>query len=120
MEPKRLRRVPESEWPDVAYPPGIVAVWRSRAFLVQVFAGPAGVGVVRLSVCRTSLQASGRWEDGIAWDDLQRLKRECGYGDRAAVEVYPPDSEVVNDANMRHLWVLPEPPPFMWRAGEAR
>jgi len=55
-----------------------------------------------------------RWVDGITWDDLQRLKREAGYGDREAVEVYPPAACVVNEANIRHLWILPSRMPFSW------
>ena len=34
-----------------------------------------------------------------------------------AVEVFPADDQVVNVANMRHLWVLPEPLPFAWEKG---
>lgn len=43
-----------------------------------------------------------------------RLKAECGRGDKWAVELYPPDEAVVNVANIRHLWLLPEPPAFGW------
>jgi len=88
-----------------------VEVWRSRHFLVQVFA--LGNGFERLSVNRTRLKGGG-WDDCIEWEELQRLKSECGRGDRCAVEVFPPDDEVINVANMRHLFILPEPPDFMW------
>lgn len=110
-EPAALRSVPPHEWP--AYrPEGLTAVWRSREFLVQVFTHERAF---RLSVCRTQVTGD-RWTDGISWDDLQRVKHECGLGDRCAVELYPPDNEVVNDANMRHLWLV-DAPPFMWRNG---
>ena len=89
------------------------AQWRSREFVVQAFEVPGGV--IRLSVNRTHIDPSTmRWVDGITWDDLQRLKSEAGYGDREAVEVYPPDSCVVDVANIRHLWVLPERLHFSW------
>lgn len=52
------------------------------------------------------LRVDGR--DGISWDDLQRIKNEIVGADRLAVEVYPPEAELVNEVNMRHLWVLPE------------
>ncbi|OGT54680.1 MAG: hypothetical protein A3E01_10030 [Gammaproteobacteria bacterium RIFCSPHIGHO2_12_FULL_63_22] len=87
-------------------------VWRSRDFLVQVFNEKAGV--VRLSVIRTCHDGN-QWADGITWDELQRLKMECGRGDKEAVEVFPRDRDVVNVSNIRHLWVLPEPLPFVWR-----
>ena len=110
-QPTELRQVPHAEWP-LNRPRGITELWRSREFLVQVFDHEAAV---RLSVCRTVVGGGERWADGITWDELQRLKRECGRGDKAAVEIYPPDAEVVNDANMRHLWVMREPISFAWR-----
>lgn len=44
--------------------------------------------------------------DGKSWsdDDLALLR-----------QIYPDDDNIVNVANMRHLWLLPEPPAFMWR-----
>lgn len=42
-----------------------------------------------------------------SWPDLQRIKNEIAGPDRLAVEVFPPQSEVVDLANMLHLWVLP-------------
>lgn len=109
--PAELTIVPTSSWPE-RVPPGMVEVWRSRDYLVQVYAERNDV--MRLSISRTRLDGE-RWEDGIAWEDLQRLKRECGYGHLDAVEVFPDDCDVVNVANMRHLWVMPEHLGFAWR-----
>lgn len=107
-----LQRIPREEWPPLRMRRPPVEVWRSQAFLVQVYIEH---GHTRLSVCRTAVLSTGRWQDGITWDDLQRLKAECGHGEQWAVEVFPPDAELVNDANMRHLWLLPEAPPYGWR-----
>ena len=107
--PTVLSRIPESEWP-VGGRGAQIEVWRSRDYLVQVFQD--GPGVIRLSVCRTMMRGE-RFADEISWDDLQRLKRECGRGDLSAVEFYPADQDVVNVANMRHLWIFdsgPQPP----------
>lgn len=84
----------------------------SRDFLAQVFVEE---GVLRLTVSRTKMRPDGRWEDGITWDELMQVKREAGYGNVFAVEIYPADASVVNVANMRHLWLLPEAPPFAWK-----
>jgi hypothetical protein len=89
-----------------------VEVWRSREFLVQVFQEKDGIE--RLSVLRTEHDGDD-FIDGIAWGDLQRLKRECGRGGKDAIEIFPADVDVVNIANIRHLWVLPEPLPMAWR-----
>lgn len=110
-QPDVLREVPREQWPNPCSPQ--LRVLRSRDFLVQEFAACAPA-VVRLSVCRTSL-AGDRWQDGISWDELQRLKRECGYGNADAIEVFPADADVVNVANMRHLWVMADPVACAWR-----
>lgn len=109
--PARLTRVPEKQY-DTSRPPGLIDVWRSRTHLVQIYRAPQGH---RLSILRSALTPGGhRWQDGMTWDELQRLKSECGYGDRWAVEIYPPDVHVVDVANIRHLWVLPHRPHFAW------
>jgi hypothetical protein len=111
--PAVLTVVPVTEWP-VNVPLGLVKVWRSREFLAQLYEEQGGYR--RLSVSRTTVDhASQRWEQGITWDELQRLKREAGFGDVDAVEVYPRDCDVVNVANMRHLFLMNEPLPFAWR-----
>lgn len=110
-EPVVLRRVPQEEWPGFK-PPDLIEVWRSRTFLVQVFLEPNGYQ--RLSICRTSHNGS-TWVDQVTWDELMQLKRECGRGDRDAVEVFPADSDIVNVANMRHQFFPPEPLTFKWR-----
>ena len=112
-QPKELQEVPREQWPQVIRDTELLRVLRSRDFLVQEFLArlPA---IVRLSVCKTSL-AGDRWKDGISWDDLQRIKRECGYGNRDAIEIYPADVDVVNVANMRHLWIMAESIECAWR-----
>ncbi|WP_419827695.1 DUF7694 domain-containing protein [Sphingomonas sp.] len=123
--PAHLTPVPRAEWPrDPAEFQGgapRVGLYRSRTHLVQVFAEPGGV--LRLSVNRTEWdERRRRFREDISWDDLQRLKAEVGYPDCAAVEVYPPAMRVVNVANMRHLWVLPDAAilPFMWDGVQSR
>ncbi len=86
--------------------------FRSREFLAQYFTFEA---CERLSINRANLNSSGAWTDGITWDELQRVKSECGFGYRIAVEIYPEDGHVVYDANMRHLWLLKERPNFAWK-----
>lgn len=112
--PPHLVDMPRELWPQTpASWEKQIRVMRSREFLLQIF--DAGGRVVRLSINRTTIdETTWRWADGISWDELQRLKAEAGYGDREAVEIYPPDHDVVNVGNLRHLWVLPERMPFSW------
>jgi len=110
--PAHMIPVDKSEWPAWAKEGGSrIAVYRSFKFLAQVFS--ENDGIIRISVNRAEFVADG-WGENISWDELQQVKREVGYGDRFAVEVYPADKDIVNVANMRHLWVLQCPLSFGW------
>lgn len=115
--PWHLEDIPREQWPASKISSRI-RLMRSRDFLVQVF--DLGKGIVRLSINRTDLNGAGRFTDSITWDELQQLKFQCGYGDRDAVEVYPAQKDVVNVANMRHLFVYVDAPSpeFIWRNRE--
>lgn len=47
-----------------------------------------------------------------SWWEAQRIKNEIAGEGATAIEVYPPQSEVVDDADAYHLWVLPSALPF--------
>ncbi|KKC63177.1 hypothetical protein WG82_13345 [Citrobacter amalonaticus] len=108
-----LKQVPKESWPVRCHDPKRSNVWVNSYFLVQEFQEENGV--IRLSVNTTSMANSGRWKDGISWDALQEIKNAVGYEDRDAVEIYPAQKDVVNVANMRHLWLVNEPLTFAWR-----
>jgi len=42
-------------------------------------------------------------ENSISWERLQKIK-EYYYSDLAFVEIYPKQADVVNNANVRHLY----------------
>jgi hypothetical protein len=42
------------------------------------------------------------------WDVLQAIKDSVAGKDRYAVEVFPDADSLINEENMRHLWVFPE------------
>lgn len=114
--PRRMTEVPRNQWPGEEHAPSIVvrALYRSCDYLAQLIDEK---GRMRLSVMRTRLNAHGEFEDGITWDELQRIKGECGFGAAIAVEVFPPDANLVNVSNMRHLWFV-DALPFLWRPEE--
>jgi hypothetical protein len=105
-----LSDVDRSLWPTVRTMP--IRVMRSKKFMVQIFHETAAI---RLSVNRTMIDDSGNWLCDITWDELQEIKRQAGYGDAVAVEIFPKDSDIVNVANMRHLWVIPYELDFGWK-----
>ena len=113
--PAVLTEIPRSQWPEDSRQPDRVRVWVSRDYLVQEFACADPLVNARLSICRTSHNGE-RWDDGVSWEELMRIKREIGYGSRDAVEIYPADADVVNVANMRHLWLVAGELAFKWKS----
>lgn len=112
--PATMTEIPREQWPhDRGDGERRVKLWRSNRYLAQVFREPHALLV---SMNRTVALPNGHWDDGLTWDEIQTIKREIGYGDCFAVEIYPEDREVVNVANMRHIWILPHPiTEFGWR-----
>lgn len=107
---KKLQEIPFEQWP-IKDDPKRIKVFCSQSFLVQIFRDEKGV---RISVNR-SVIGTRSWQENITWDELQDIKNSVGYADYWAVECYPPTDNVVNVTNMRHLWILPEPPQYGWK-----
>jgi hypothetical protein len=103
-----------------------IRCWRSRHFIATLWLQPcAGFPntVRRLTIHRASITPDGEWKDGIAWTELERIKNECGFAGEWAVECYPPADQVIDIANMRHLF-LPflhaQVPEYGWISGKAQ
>ena len=86
-------------------------VYKNDEFLVQIF--KLDGEPTRLTVNRVK-HKNGKWLDGITWDQLMHVKRLVGYANMCAIEIYPPDQDIVNVANMRHLWIV-DMPDFAWK-----
>lgn len=122
QRPAKLTLVPRDEWPRLDETQLPMRCWVSRDYLVQLYdviefpPEPAYI-IYRMSVCRVRLSKSGtRWQDNLTWDELQTIKREIGFGDWYGVEVYPRDCDVVNVANIRHVWLMELPLSIGWRS----
>lgn len=85
-----------------AHPP--LSVWSNDVYQCSVFRvqdGPDDEVMVHLSIKnheRTALHD---------WRHLQAIKNEVCGAERYAVEIYPPESRLVDAANEYHLWVFP-------------
>ena len=102
--PSHLVRVTQPNLPT-HFKSEILESWRSKKFVLVVYA--INENIERISINRADFNKDfTRWNDKISWDDLQRLKAECGRGHLEAVEVYPADKDIVNVANIRHIWVF--------------
>jgi len=61
--------------------------------------------VVRFYADRIAIQS---WNDlAISWEQLQAVKNKALGDDVIAIEIFPPESNVVNLRNTRHLWFSP-------------
>lgn len=111
IPPRTWVRLPRDRWPDIPtfnrHLPQQVYV--SGEFAVQIYAAESP------AECRLCVYRHDK-RDGITWDALQSIKNELGFADRDAVEIYPAAEDLVNVANMRHLWVMAERVSFAWRA----
>lgn len=108
---KNFKLVPEVEWPNHNQK-NLKQVYLNNEFLVQEF--HEDNNVIRLSVCSVKRKGS-KWVDGITWDQLNEIKSKVGFSNMFALECYPEQKNIVNVANMRHLWILPERLPFAWQ-----
>lgn len=88
-----------------------IKAWRSKKYIAMLYRTVSAQypGMLRLTVQSSRLRADGKYDDGLTWDELHKIKAAVGFMDWYAVEIYPPIVDVVNDCNMRHLWLLPEP-----------
>ena len=87
----------------------VTEVYRNRVFSVLVrhdASGATHMAVSSLSGIRPS------------WYEMQRIKDDIAGETATAVEVYPPRAEVVDGADMFHIWVIPGALPFsLFNAG---
>jgi hypothetical protein len=77
-------------------------VLSTNKYTVQISYEPTEIGIVTHLWIR---RHDGETE--IPWRDKQRIKREV-IGDRTAIEVFPRECDLVDQADMYHLYVLPE------------
>lgn len=78
------------------------------AVLIRPFSDDNGEEIVHLAI-RTISQLEPPWRD------MQRIKNEICGQESTAVSVMPPASELVDDADMYHMWVLSSRLPFSLR-----
>lgn len=83
-----------------------VGAWESPDFGAAAFRDGEAI---RLDVFRRDMK------DGITWDQLQTIKKECGFGDCDAVEFYPAEKDTINTGNYRHLYIFEEKLPLVRR-----
>lgn len=84
----------------------IVRAFFNDLYSVQVYHVGTDMGLVQHAIVR--VQDGGE----PPWRDLQRIKDELFGPDAYAVQVYPRRADVVDQADVYHLWLLPDELPF--------
>lgn len=84
--------------------PAAIGGWLNETYSVQWFQHPTHLGIDHLCVRRHDQETE------IPWTDLQAIKdRLAPDGQlRWAIEVFPPRLALVDNCNLRHLWVMPK------------
>ncbi len=111
----RLKEVAKNRWPtsDSRY----LRVFKNDKYLVQTMTDNGFIRITVNLIENIGTMMTPKWAEGISWDNLQNIKDSIGFKDRWCVECYPPTQDIINVANMRHLWVLEEMPKFGWKRG---
>lgn len=95
------------------WPPDTYRVFRNNRYQVHVrgmqndaiaAAGIPGGRILHLSIKRVDRGPIVR-----DWRIIQRIKNEIVGEECEAVEIYPAESRLVDEANQYHLWAVPEP-----------
>ncbi len=87
-------------------PQGLVAVWKNNIYVVQIFdywlsdSNGSKYGK-KLMIRRNDAEPCHNW------NAFQRIKNELCGEDSVAVEVYPRQNNLIDEANMYWLWVYP-------------
>jgi len=111
MERQAIRSGKWGAWDRIDLPHGIPGTgwcrriryaYRNQLYAVLVRPVPTQEGEVLHCAIRTASNLEPPWRD------KQRIKDELFGTERVAVEVMPARSNLVDEADMYHMWVLPE------------
>ncbi|MDW9699067.1 hypothetical protein GOC88_16570 [Sinorhizobium medicae] len=81
--------------------------WANNIYVVLIrpFVDENGEEIIHLAI-RTASNLEPPWRD------MQRIKNEICGAEATAVQVMPPQSELIDEADMYHMWVLSSPLTF--------
>jgi len=103
------------DWRKVPLPDGIPGgkgwcrdvreAWSNNIYVVLIRPFADETSTIHMAI-RTASQLEPPWRD------LQRIKNEICGPEATAVQVMPPESELIDEADMYHMWVLSSRLPF--------
>lgn len=98
-----LVEIPENDWPKVKRPAGLTFVYRNNQFVVEVFTDQkdpfTGENATKVLVRHNSGKPI------VQWSHLQDIKNQIFGKEALAVQYLPPESKLVDQANMYWFFV---------------
>ena len=107
---KRMLKKPKGKLEEIdlklapAPPPWMTRVYRNNHYVVMIDDNEMTLGI------RTPKMMIQRHDDKPIpkhWRELQDIKNEIFGRESTAIEFYPPESELTDQANIYWLWILP-------------
>ncbi len=124
LERRALKSGDWGEWRATPLPAGLPSssgwcrevrrVYANDLYVVLVRPAQTAWGEVHHLAIRTASNLEPPWRD------KQRIKTELFGPERTAVEVMPPAAELVDEADMYHVWVLPLSAPLPFSIHDSR
>ncbi len=104
---RRLRKIGKKwgEWENRKYTVAmdktgdLIDAWCNDRFAVQLFENGEFLWL--------SIRKHAEHVNPPTWSELQRIKTELVGAEREGVQVFPRQSEIVDQANMYHVWLYP-------------
>lgn len=98
------------EWEAKSFPPGSVGPKNWPAEITLAYHNAVFTVLVRnLKNGIQHFAVASLSGERPTFHEMQRIKNELAGEYALAVEIYPPQYELVDDADMFHIWVLPRP-----------
>lgn len=84
-----------------------VYVSNDRQYCVMTRDIDTHMGKVTHACIRNQGSRDTKWKGtDIPWVEKQRIKNEIFGNEAIAIEIFPKESELVDEANMYHIWIL--------------
>lgn len=96
--------IPRIRWYQASIEPtkGLVKFMKNNIYSVQFVERKTEWGILtRLLIRRHDTKTT------VPWAHKQRIKNELIGAEVTAVEVFPPESKLFDEANIYHLWIIP-------------
>ena len=96
--------IPQIRWYQSPVKPteGLVRLVKNNVYSVQFIEKSTDWGIVTRLLIRRHDQKTT-----VSWAHKQRIKNELVGEEATALEVFPPESKLFDEANIYHIWILP-------------